>query len=210
MKQTFGSKVAIITIPILLLLTVIFLIGSSVSNNTSNEQKDNETSTEVVTPEEENTPAPTEEELPPRPTNDGASAVLTPYSTEQSYAALTLGGLAALEQCKKTTEENDNQRIERLSKYLPNAQEIVEVENLLGLTGGGYMSTRCNVLNSIIEGYNPETGIIDVHVPTKLYYITSDQKDINPDDRIILTKFQPYKYKMQLQSDNTWKIIEAG
>lgn len=209
MKQTLGNKVALIIVPAFLLIAVFVIISSFINTNTESPSKE-ESSTEIVKETEEPTPIPTPTELPPRPQNDGSSAVLTPYTTEQSYAALTLGGLAALEQCKKTTEETESQRIDRLSKYLPNAKDVVELESFLGLANGGYLSTRCNILNSIIEGYNPETGIIDVHVPVKLYYITADQKDINPDDRIILTKFYAYKYKMQMQPDSTWKIIQVG
>lgn len=201
--QTQALKVTITVSSVAFITIILFIIGSFISQQVTN------TPDTIPTPK----PTPTSTAIPsPKPTwenplPDADEPVLLEYNytSEQITSALDTANNAAMAQCKIVEGETEAQAVARLAPYFATPQEVFSANGMF--TKEAILEQNCNILGTSPTTTSAPEGQIKLTVTGTKFYTTTDQASKAPADRTILRKSFTYNYILQLQSDNTWKVI---
>lgn len=201
--QTQALKITITLSSILFITIVLFIIGSFISQQVT--QTPDITPTPTPTPTSTASPAPKPTWENPIPDGDEPVLLEYNYTSEQITSALDTANNAAMAQCKIAEGETEEQIINRLSPYFASPKEVYAAQGMF--TKEAILEQNCNILGTSPTTTSAPEGQIKLTVTGTQFYTTTDQTSKAPSDRIILRKSFTYNYILQLQSDNSWKVI---
>lgn len=201
--QTQTLKIVLVVSFTVFIAVVLTIIGTFVAQQI-NQTNDN---TPIVnpTPTATKTPTPTPTWENPLPDGDTPVALEYNFTDEQTIQALTTANNAAMAQCKKVAGETEEQTIARLAPYFASPSEVFAASNMF--TKEAILEQNCNIIATNPTTTSAPAGQIKLTVTGTQFYTTTDQTNVAPEERIILRKSFTYNYVLQLQSDNTWKVI---
>lgn len=201
--QTQALKITITLSSVAFITIILFIIGSFISQQVTNTP--DTIPTPKPTPTSTATPSP--KPIWENPVPDGDEPVLLEYNytSEQITAALDTANNAAMAQCKIAEGETEEQTLNRLAQYFTSPKEVLAASGMF--TKEAILEQNCNILGTSPTTTSAPEGQIKLTVTGTQFYTTTDQANKAPADRIILRKSFTYNYILQLQSDNTWKVI---